>query len=130
MSRFDWCRFDLQESPCDISSESAMNSTTTFVEVIVGEVRAVRRGRVLALASAELVVDGVAFVVHGLQVVHGRDAMTGREATGVELPRFRDPRGVWCPALDLPEELRKPLGDAVLERCCALGITKRLTVDA
>ena len=35
--------------------------------------------------------------------------MTGQGTTGMELP----------------EELRKPLGDVVLERCCELGITQR-----
>jgi len=100
-------------------------SETALVEVTVGDVRRLGQGRVLALASAELVVEGIAFAIHGIQVIQTRDPATSRNATGVDLPRYRDPTGAWRPALDLPEELRKPLGDAVLERCCELGIAQR-----
>lgn len=99
---------------------------TTLVEVTVGDIRVIRQGKVLALASAELMVDGVSFALHGMQVIWARDATTGEEALGVGLPRYRDPTtGSWRPALELPDELRKPLGDAVLERCCELGIARR-----
>jgi hypothetical protein len=62
-------------------------------------------------------------------VIRTRDATTGKDALGVDLPRYRDPTGSWRPALELPDELRKPLGDAVLERCCELGIAERLPGD-
>jgi stage V sporulation protein G len=96
---------------------------TSLVEVSVGDIRVIRQGRVVALASAELT-DGVSFALHGMQVIRTRDATTGKDALGVDLPRYRDPTGAWRPALELPEELRKPLGDAVLERCCELGIAQ------
>lgn len=98
---------------------------TSLVEVTAGDIRPIRQGRVVALASAELMVDGVSFTLHGMQVIRARDATTGKDALGVDLPRYRDPTGAWRPALELPEELRKPLGDAVLERCLELGIAKR-----
>jgi stage V sporulation protein G len=97
---------------------------TSLVEVTVGDIRVIRQGRVVALASAELTVDGVSFALHGMQVIRTRDATTGKDALGVDLPRYRDPTGAWRPALELPDELRKPLGDAVLERCCELGIAE------
>ena len=106
-------------------------SSTALVEVLVREVVPLQgRGRLIALASAELFVDGVAFVIHGIQVIETKDSVTGRAATGVDLPRYRDPSGAWRPAIDLPKELRKPLGDAVLDRCCQMGITRRVLVDA
>ena len=98
---------------------------TALVEVTVGDIRVIGQGRVLALASAELAVDGVSFALHGIQVIRTKDVATGESAIGVDLPRYRDPAGSWRTAIDLPNELRKPLGDAVLERCCELGITKR-----
>lgn len=98
---------------------------TSLVELSVGDIHPMRQGKVLALASAELMIDGVLFTLHGMQVIRTRDAVTGRDALGVDLPRYRDPTGAWRPALELPEELRKPLGDAVLERCCELGIAQR-----
>ena len=102
----------------------------SLVEVTVGDIRVIRQGRVVALAIAELTVDGVSFALHGMQVIRTRgDATTEKDALGVDLPRYRDPTGAWRPALELPDELRKPLGDAVLERCCELGIAERRGAD-
>ena len=84
------------------------------------------KGRVLALASVELLLDGVAFTIHGVQVVGTKHPVTGQEATGVDLPRYRTVDGSWKQAIDLPEELRQPLGDTVLEQCCEMGITRRV----
>lgn len=98
---------------------------TALVEVSVGNIRVIGQGRVLALASAELAVDGVSFALHGIQVIRTKDVATGKSAIGVDLPRYRDPAGLRQTSIDLPNELRKPLGDAVLERCCELKITKR-----
>jgi hypothetical protein len=66
----------------------------------------------------------VCFVLHGLQVLRLRHPETGEEATGVDLPRYRAPDGAWQRALELPDELQRPIGDAILERCCELGITR------
>ena len=81
------------------------------VEVTVLEVKPVRSGRLVALASVEIAVGGVAFVVHGVQVVAARDPRPGRPGAGV-LP----------PPPDLPPELEDPLGRAVLEHCAELGL--------
>jgi stage V sporulation protein G len=89
-------------------------------------VQPVGQGRLLALASVELVIEGITLVLHGVQVVRLKHPVTGQEATGVDLPRYRAPDGTWRPAIDLPPELRKPLGDAVLAHCCELGITQRV----
>ena len=96
-----------------------------IVEAVVVAVQPVGKGRLLALASVELALDGVRFVVHGIQVLQLRHPGTGEPATGVDLPRYRTPDGAWRPALELPAELHTPIGDAVLERCCELGITRR-----
>jgi stage V sporulation protein G len=99
---------------------------TATVEATVLEVRRVGKGRLTAFASVELTLDGVSFVVHGIQVLRMKHPGTGEEASGVALPCYRAPDGTWRPAIDLPPELREPIGDAVLERCCALGITRRV----
>jgi hypothetical protein len=95
------------------------------VEVTVLRVQPVGKGRLLALASVELSIDGVALTLHGLQVLQLRHPGTGEPATGVDLPRYRTPDGRWQPALELPEELHAPIGKAVLACCCELGITRR-----
>ena len=66
--------------------QRALMTDTSLVEVAVGDIRVIRQGRVVALASAELTVDGVSFVLHGMQVIRTRDATTGKDALGVDLP--------------------------------------------
>lgn len=54
-----------------------------------------------------------------------RDPETGVEFSGVALPYYRARDGSWQPAIDLPPELCEPIGTAVLDRCCELGITRQ-----
>lgn len=105
---------------------TGVRGENALVTVTVVDVQAIRKGQILALASVEIELDGVAFTISGLQVVRTREAISGREATGVALPRYRAPDGRWRPAVDLPDELREPVTAAVLERCCDMGITRRL----
>ena len=98
---------------------------TGIIEATLLEAVPVNKGRVVALASAMLSIDGIGFVLHGLQVVHVTDPATGRPALGVDLPRYRGPDGTWKQAVELPQELKKPLGDAVLAQCLAQGIVRR-----
>ena len=92
------------------------------VEVTVLEAKPVRSRRLVALASVELAVGGVAFVVHGVQVVAARDPRTGRPGAAVFPPHHRTADGKWRDSLDLPQELEDPLGRAVLEHCAELGL--------
>jgi stage V sporulation protein G len=100
---------------------SAQANDTTLITATVLDVQPVPKGRLLALASVELVLDGVPLVLYGVQVIRLKHPLTGKEATGVELPRYRAPDGSWRQAVELPPELRRPLGDAVLEQCCLIG---------
>jgi hypothetical protein len=92
------------------------------VEVTVLEAKPVRSGRLVALASVEIAVGGVAFVVHGVQVVAARDPRTGRPGAAVFPPHHRAADRKWRSTLDLPPELEDPLGRVVLERCAELGL--------
>ena len=49
---------------------------TTTVEVTVLDIAPIGKGRVLALASIELTLDGVAFVLHGVEVIRTRHPLT------------------------------------------------------
>lgn len=84
------------------------------------------KSKLLALASAEISVAGVTFTLHGIQVIRIKDPATGREATGVDVPRYRAPNGTWRQAVELPPELHKPLAHGILDECCELGITRRV----
>lgn len=101
---------------------------TAAVSVHVLSVQPVKaKGKLLALASVEIDVEGITFILHGVQVVRSKDPKTGAEAVGVDLPRYRSSDGSWQQALTLPPELRKPIAHAVLDECSAVGITRRKT---
>ena len=72
----------------------------------------------LALASAEIEIDGVAFRLDGIQVVAAK--ARGFATVQVKLPTYRAADGSWRPAVALPPELERPLGDAVMAAYRAL----------
>ena len=90
-------------------TEPTSDSTTITIDVI--KVDRVNRGSLMALASAVIDIDGIEITIHGIQV-RRKNPKTG--LTAVTLPAYRGPDGSTCQALDLPHELWKPLGDAVL----------------
>lgn len=102
-----------------------MSETTTVHVRVLAVTPVTGKSKLLALASAEIVVAGVAFILHGIQVIRTKDPATGAEATGVDVPRYRASDGAWRQAVELPPELHKPLAHAVLDECCELGITRR-----
>ena len=97
----------------------------TTVRCTVVDVKPVNKGRLLALAKVEIDIDGIMVMVDGVQIVRIPANGHRQEMTGVDVPRYRAPDGTWKQAITLPDELDGPLGDAVLDRCCELGITRR-----
>lgn len=64
---------------------------------------------VFALVDVQLDVDGVCFVIKGVQA---RRMASG--GTSIHLPTYKDAGGMPQPAIELPEELKQPLCEAVL----------------
>jgi hypothetical protein len=82
------------------------DSTATVTFVITGLERVSGAGRLVALATVEIDLEGVVVLVQGVQVIRRR----GRIA--MQAPRFRNPKtGAWIPAVILPNEL----GEAIAE---------------
>ena len=75
-------------------------------------------GKLHALADVLLTIDGVEIVIHGVQV------RADAENSEVLLPRYRSSNGDWRSAITLPEEIKEPLGDAVLAAGIELGVLK------
>jgi stage V sporulation protein G len=76
------------------------DSTATVTFVITGLERINGAGRLVALATVEIDLEGVVLVIQGVQVIRDRRRIT------TQAPRFRDPRtGAWVPAVILPHEL-------------------------
>jgi hypothetical protein len=58
--------------------------------------------------------------------IHGIRALRVEPAgTRIELPKFRDAAGMLRSAITLPDEIRGPIGDALLDALIDRGIAKR-----
>ena len=86
-----------------------MSGTSSVTFTPFGVEHARGRGRLLGLADAEVVVEGVAVVVQGIGLVHG-DA----GAPVVQPPRRRHPDGRWLAAVVLPEEPERAIAAEML----------------
>ena len=93
---------------------AAMETSTATISVL--QVTAIHAGRVLALADVELILDGVSLVIHGVQV------RADASKTEITLPNYRAPDGSWRTAVTLPDEVRGPMGDAVIAAAMEIGI--------
>ncbi len=98
-------------------------STSVIVNCTVLDVRPVRKGRLIALASVEIDVDGIVFVIDGVRIFRYRQPGHADDFAGVGPPQFRDQQGVWRDALQLPDEVEAVFADTVIHRCNELGIT-------
>ena len=86
-------------------------------------VTSMRTGRLFGLASVEIDIDGIQIQIHGI-----RAQRVGSIGTRIELPKFRDATGMLSSAIILPDEIRGPIGDAVLDELIERGLAKRRSV--
>lgn len=63
------------------------------------DIRPVRRGLLIAVASVEIGIDGLVIGIEGVQVFRFRIAGDGGEMTGVGPPRYRTADGQWREAV-------------------------------
>jgi stage V sporulation protein G len=92
-----------------------VGSRTVLITVL--SVTPVRAGKLFAFASVEIEIDGVRLEIHGIRAT--RVTPVG---TKIELPVFRDATGVSRAAITLPEEVRGPVGDIVLDALIERGL--------
>ena len=93
---------------------------SSLVSITVLSVTPIRAGRLFALAAVEIDIDGVRIEVRGIRAMR---VPTGE--TRVELPKFRDAAGQSRAVIVLPDEVRGPIGDAVIEALIERGLAKR-----
>lgn len=62
---------------------------SSLVSIIVLSVTPARAGKLFALASVEIDIDGVQIEVHGIRALRAEPA-----GTRIELPKFRDATGI------------------------------------
>ena len=98
-------------------SEEAETERVSFT---IANLRHVSTKKIFALVDVEVRVADLSFWIMGIQ---GRRAANGSAV--VQLPTYRDINGLAKPAIVMPEELRKPLVDAVLEFLAEEGAVRR-----
>ena len=98
----------------------ADDGETGAVSITVLSVKPMRSGKLFALASVQLDIDGVRIEIHGIRALRVQPA-----GTRIELPKFRDANGLLRTAVVLPEEVRAPLGDIVLDTLIDRGLAVR-----
>jgi hypothetical protein len=98
----------------------AKDAETQQVTFTIANLRAVEAKGLFALVDVEVCVAGLSFWIMGVQ---GR-----RDANGsavIQLPTYRDTGGRARPAVVMPEELRQPLVNAVMEFLAEEGMVAR-----
>ena len=103
----------------DIDNVGIMSDATSTVTIEVMTVTPVHAGRLLGLADVELTLDGVAILIHGIQI------RADGHGTEIALPRYRAPDGSWLAAMSLPDDIRAPMGDAVIAAGIDAGILRQ-----
>ncbi len=93
---------------------------SSLVSIIVLSVTPARAGKLFALASVAIDIDGVQIEVHGIRALRVEPA-----GTRIELPKFRDATGILRSAITLPDDIQGPIGDAVLDALIDRGLAKR-----
>jgi DNA-binding cell septation regulator SpoVG len=95
------------------------DAETERVTFTIANLRTINSKRLYALIDVELQIAGLSFRIIGVQVQRGSGGLS------VHLPTHRDINGAWKPVVEMPEELRGPLSDAVMEFLVDEGMARR-----
>jgi stage V sporulation protein G len=76
---------------------------------VVSVTRLHNAGRVLALATVEIDLDGIELTMSGIQIVRLANGRLQCKA-----PHHRLPTGQWVPSIVLPDELERAIGAEIL----------------
>ena len=102
------------------SPDDAEHPPASTVSITVVSVKPVKFGKIFALASVEIDIDGVLLVLHGVRAIRVQPM-----GTRIDLPMFRDENAVWSRAITLPGEICGPIGRAVLDELVERGLAVR-----
>jgi DNA-binding cell septation regulator SpoVG len=101
----------------------ADEAETERVTFTIANLRTVNSKSLYALVDVEVQVAGLSFVIVGVQVRRGSGGLSAR------LPTHRDVNGAWRPVVEMPEELLRPLGNAVMEFLAEEGLAERRSAN-
>jgi hypothetical protein len=94
--------------------------SSSTVSITVLSIKPVKLGKIFALASVEVDIDGVLLVIHGVRAMRAQPM-----GTRIDLPVYRDENGVWRRAITLPDEISGAIGKAVLDELVVRGLAIR-----
>ena len=100
----------------------ADEAETERVTFTIANPRIVNSKSLYALVDVEVQVAGLSFVIVGVQVRHGSGGLSAR------LPTQSDVNGAWRPVVEMPDELLRPLGNAVREFLAEEGLAERKSI--
>ena len=86
----------------------ADDAETERVTFTIANLRTINSKRLYALVDVEIRIAGLSFRIIGVQIQRVIGGLS------VHLPILRDVHGAWKPVVEMPEELREPLSDAVM----------------
>lgn len=90
-------------------AEAPVGAETLSVSFRVERIDRVSAGRLVALATVLIDVEGVEFRIQGVRIMS-----TSTGLLTVEAPRFRSPGGEWVPAVTLPDDLKSAIANEIL----------------
>jgi stage V sporulation protein G len=102
-----------------MASLQPQDAGSSTVSITILSITPMRAGRLFALAAVQIDIDGAQIEIHGIRAMHVHPA-----STRIELPMFRDAGGASRPAIILPEEVRGPIGNIVLDAPIDRGLAK------
>ncbi len=102
-----------------MAAEDQMDSGSEVVTFTVSNARAIDSRSLFALVDVEVQAGGIVCSIRGVQARRIPDG-----GTSVHLPTYKDSNGTWQPAITMPEELRGPLADAVLQFLVEEGLAR------
>ena len=99
--------------------DDAEEPRSNIVSITILSIKPVKLGRIFALASVEIDIDGLVLVLHGVRALRLQPI-----GTLIDLPMFRDENRVRH-AVTLPDEISGPIGKAVLDELVTRGLAVR-----
>jgi hypothetical protein len=87
--------------------DNAEDPRSSIVSITILSIKPVKLGRIFALASVEIDIDGLVLVLHGVCALRLQP---------IGMLMFRDQNGVWRHALTLPDEISGPIGKSRARR--------------
>jgi DNA-binding cell septation regulator SpoVG len=95
------------------------DTETERVTFTIANLRTINSKRLYVLVDVEVRVAGLSFWIIGVQVRRSSGGLS------VHLPTHRDNNGAWKAVVEMPEELRAPMSDAVMEFLVDEGMARR-----